>query len=132
MNTDKLLSKINEEASLFEKITLGEMDSVKLMDRMDVKYLIPLHLLPYIMHEAIEYYKLLEINNERLCSYETLYYDTEDYQLYHSHQSGRLNRYKVRFRNYVGSNLSFFEIKRFTNKGTLTMSTMPIPKNKLK
>ncbi|MCP9762847.1 polyphosphate polymerase domain-containing protein [Lacihabitans soyangensis] len=117
MSTDNLLDKINEEAWLFEKITLDEMDSVKLMDRMDVKYLIPLNLLPEVLQEARPFYKLLEINNERLCSYETLYYDTEDYKLYHSHQSGRLNRYKVRFRNYVGSNLSFFEIKHKNNKG---------------
>lgn len=117
MSTKSLLDKINEEAWLFEKITLDQMDSVKLMDRMDVKYLIPLNLLPNVLQEARPFYKLLEINNERLCSYETLYYDTEDYQLYHSHQSGRLNRYKVRFRNYVGSNLSFFEIKHKNNKG---------------
>lgn len=73
MNTESLIDKINEEAWLFEKITLDEMDSVKLMDRMDVKYLIPLNLLPLVLHEAREFYKLLEINNERLCSYETLY-----------------------------------------------------------
>ena len=117
MNTESLLEKINEEAWLFEKITLDQMDGVKLMDRMDVKYLIPLNLFPNILQDARKFYTILEINNERLCSYETLYYDTEDYKLYHSHQSGRLNRYKVRFRNYVGSNLSFFEIKHKNNKG---------------
>jgi len=129
MNTDNLLNKINEEAWLFEKITLGEMESVKLMDRMDVKYLIPLHLLPNVLNEAREFYKLLEINNEHLCTYETLYYDTEDYQLYHSHQSGRLNRYKVRFRNYVGSNLSFFEIKHKNNKGRTLKTRIKQPNN---
>jgi hypothetical protein len=117
MNIDIFLEKINDEAWLFEKITLDQMEGVKLMDRVDIKYLIPLHLLPIVLHDAREHYKLLEINNERLCSYETLYYDTEDYQLYHSHQSGRLNRYKVRFRNYVDSNQSFFEIKHKNNKG---------------
>ena len=129
MNTEILLNKINKEAWLFEKITLDEMDSVKLMDRMDVKYLIPLNLLPLVLHEAREFYKLLEINNERLCSYETLYYDTEDYKLYHSHQSGRLNRYKVRFRNYVGSNLSFFEIKHKNNKGRTLKTRIKQPNN---
>lgn len=117
MITESLLNKINDEAWLFEKTTLDQMDSVKLMDRVDVKYLIPLNLLPEVLHDARQFYKLLEINKELLCSYETLYYDTEDYQLYHSHQAGRVNRYKVRFRNYVGSNLSFFEIKHKNNKG---------------
>jgi hypothetical protein len=117
MNTELFFNKIKEEAWRFEKITLDEMESVKLMDRMDVKYLVPLHLMANILEDAKSSYKMLEIKNERLCSYETLYYDTEGLDLYHSHQSGRLNRYKIRFRNYVGSNLSFFEIKHKNNKG---------------
>lgn len=117
MNTELFFEKIKAEAWRFDKITLDEMESVKLMDRMDVKYLVPLHLMPSILEEAKTTYKMLEINNERLCTYETLYYDTEGLDLYHSHQSGRLNRYKIRFRNYVGSNLSFFEIKHKNNKG---------------
>lgn len=117
MNTELFISKIEEQAWQFDKITLAEMENVKLMDRVDVKYLVPLHLMNDILQEANKYYKLLEINEQRLCAYETLYYDTQGLELYHSHQSGRLNRYKVRFRNYVGSNLSFFEIKHKNNKG---------------
>lgn len=117
MNTEFFLKEVEAEAWKFEKISLQEMDGVKLMDRVDVKYLIPLHLLPAVLVDAQEHYKLLEINNERLCAYETLYYDTDDLSLYHNHQAGRTNRYKVRFRNYVGSQLSFFEIKHKNNKG---------------
>lgn len=117
MNTEFFLKEVEEEAWKFEKISLQEMEGVKLMDRVDVKYLIPLHLLPAVLADAQEYYKLLEINDERLCAYETLYYDTDDLSLYHNHQAGRTNRYKVRFRNYVGSKLSFFEIKHKNNKG---------------
>ncbi|MFN3849683.1 MAG: polyphosphate polymerase domain-containing protein [Spirosomataceae bacterium] len=117
MNTEFFLSEVEAEAWKFEKISLQEMEGVKLMDRVDVKYLIPLHLLSAVLADAQKHYKLLEINNQRLCAYETLYYDTEDLSLYHNHQAGRTNRYKVRFRNYVGSNLSFFEIKHKNNKG---------------
>jgi VTC domain len=117
MNTELFFNKICEEAWLFEKISLDNMENVKLMDRVDVKYLIPLHLVHQILSEAKRHYKMLEINNQRLCTYETLYYDTEGLDLYHSHQTGRLNRYKVRFRNYVGSDLGYFEVKHKTNKG---------------
>ncbi|MCP9767185.1 polyphosphate polymerase domain-containing protein [Lacihabitans sp. LS3-19] len=117
MNIEYFIKQIEEEAWRLEKITLEEMDSVKLMDRIDTKFLIPLSLMPKILAEAKEFYKILEINYKRLCLYETLYYDTEGLDLYHAHQSGRLNRYKVRFRNYVGSNLSFFEIKHKNNRG---------------
>ena len=101
----------------FMPISLSEMDSVKLMDRVDQKFLIPIDLLEAILTELQPYYRILEINDQRLCVYETLYYDTVDLQLYHAHQSKRLNRYKVRYRNYVASKLAFFEIKHKTNKG---------------
>lgn len=117
MNTEHFLKTISEVTWQFEKITLEEMDGVKLMDRMDIKFVIPLHLMAKVLHDAKPYYKILEINNRRKSTYETLYFDTPDYQLYHSHHSGRLNRYKVRFRNYADTNLSYFEIKHKNNKG---------------
>lgn len=117
MTTEHFFNKIKAEAEKFEPITLAEMDSVKLMDRMDVKYLIPMNLLPNILADARQYYRLLEINKQRLCPYQTLYYDTEDLRLYHLHQVGKQNRYKVRSRNYVGSDLQFFEVKFKNNRG---------------
>ena len=102
----------------FEPITLEEMESVKLMDRVDTKYVFPFSQLPHILDEMKSYYRLLDINNIRMHRYESLYYDTNDFQLYAKHQSGRLNRYKLRFRKYVDSNgLTFFEIKFKNNKG---------------
>lgn len=117
MNIDFFLEKIKDKTDDFEPITLAEMDGVKLMDRMDVKYLIPVNLLPEILSDAKQYYKLLEVDNQRLFPYETLYYDTKDLSLYHQHQVGKQNRYKVRSRNYVGSNLQFFEVKFKNNRG---------------
>lgn len=111
------LNEIREKMAEFTKISLKEMEGVKLMDRVDVKYLIPLYLLPNVLEEAKAHYRILEINQERLLPYETLYYDTENLMLYHTHQAGKKSRYKIRSRNYVGSNLSFFEVKYKNNKG---------------
>lgn len=109
--------KIKEKVSQFSNTSLKEMEGVKLMDRVDVKYLIPLYLLPKVLEAATIHYRVLEINQERLLPYETLYYDTDGLSLYHTHQAGKMSRYKIRSRNYVGSNLSFFEIKYKNNKG---------------
>jgi hypothetical protein len=117
MNIEFFLSKISEITNDFEPITLTEMDGVKLMDRMDVKYLIPVNILPEILSDAKHHYKLLEVDNQRLCPYQTLYYDTQDLSLYHLHQVGKQNRYKVRSRNYVSSDLQFFEVKFKNNRG---------------
>ena len=111
------LDEIKEKISQFSKTSLKEMEGVKLMDRVDVKYLIPLYLLPNVLEEAKVHYQMLEINQEQLLPYETLYYDTDSLSLYHTHQAGKMSRYKIRSRNYVGSNLSFFEVKYKNNKG---------------
>lgn len=116
-NYNIFLNSIGKQTRDFEKITLQEMEGVKLMNRVDVKYLIPIHLLPSILEDAQRHYKILEVNQDRICPYETLYYDTNDFDLYKTHQCGHTNRYKIRFRNYVNSNLSFFEIKFKNNKG---------------
>jgi hypothetical protein len=116
MVSDTFMQEVQIQTSLFEPITLAEMDGVKLMDRMDVKYLIPLALLPDILREAQSFYRVLEIDDNRLCNYKTLYYDTDDLALYKAHQNGLLNRYKVRARNYVESSLSFLKSNTKTIK----------------
>jgi hypothetical protein len=59
---------------------------------------------------------VLEINVNRLNHYRTLYFDTADFALYRRHQAGGRNRYKVRSRNYVDTDLSFLEVKHKVNK----------------
>ncbi|UTA69787.1 polyphosphate polymerase domain-containing protein [Emticicia sp. 21SJ11W-3] len=117
ISRDFILQKVERLTSTFEPITLVEMDNVKLMDRVDVKYILPLQALPQILADAQSHYRILEVENKRLCHYETLYYDTPDLQLYNTHLKNRANRYKIRSRNYVDSDLKFFEIKLRNNKG---------------
>lgn len=105
------------KAALFAPITLAEMDSVKLMNRTDAKFMVPLALLPDLLDELLPHYRLLDIDGYRRCPYQTLYFDTPDLRLYHEHLGGRLNRYKIRQRSYVQSALTFTEVKLKTNKG---------------
>lgn len=93
------------------------MENVKLLDRMDVKYVIPESKLPAILNNLITDYKVLEIENKRHSYYRTLYFDTNDFKLYRMHHCGMLNRYKIRHRTYVESNLAFLEVKFKNNKG---------------
>lgn len=93
------------------------MDSVKLMDRTDTKFVFSETELNNILEELKTDYKILDINGNRISKYESLYFDTPKFDLYHKHQSGKLNRYKVRYRKYVESNLNYFEVKFKNNKG---------------
>ena len=122
--------KVIEQMAQFEPIFLHEMNGVKLMDRVDSKYLIPLNMLPEILNDIQSYYKVLEINEVRLSRYETQYFDFNDFELYHNHQAGKTNRYKVRFRKYVETDSCFFEIKHKNNKGRTTKSRIEQPEKK--
>lgn len=93
------------------------MDSVKLMDRTDTKFVFRKSRLAYVLSQLHDHYRVLDVNGNKISRYESLYFDTHNFELYHKHQSGKLNRYKVRFRKYVESNLNFFEVKFKNNKG---------------
>jgi hypothetical protein len=93
------------------------MDSVKLMNRTDTKFIFTIDEFDQVMEEVKQYYRILEVKGQRLNRYETLYYDTGDLSLYMAHHNGHLNRYKIRHRTYVESDTGFLEVKFKSNKG---------------
>lgn len=101
----------------FDRITLEEMDGVKLMDRTDTKFSFHESQLNYILETVSDRYFALEIKEKRMAAYHTLYYDTTNLDLYTRHHNGLLNRYKIRHRTYVDSDLGFLEVKFKNNKG---------------
>jgi len=101
----------------FDPITLPEMDSVKLLDRTDTKFVFNYSKLPQVLSNLYSHYKILDVNGVRENRYETLYFDTEGFKLYLDHHNGRNNRYKVRYRKYVDSDLVFFEVKYKNSRG---------------
>ncbi len=111
------MDEVNRILNEFEPITLKEMDSVKLMDRTDTKFVFKFELLPELLNQIKNDYKILDVNGNKISRYESLYFDTKGFDLYHSHHRGKPSRFKVRFRKYVESDLNFFEVKFKTNKG---------------
>jgi hypothetical protein len=104
---DDLINKLAH----FEPITLEEMDHVKLLDRLDTKFIFSKEKLPILLEQMKDDYRILEVNGLRISRYETRYFDTDDFRLYLHHHNGKLNRYKIRFRKYIDSNTTFFEVK---------------------
>jgi len=95
----------------FEPIHLEQMDRVKLMNRVDTKFALDIKVLAEILPDLAQNYFVLEINTIRIPSYQSQYFDDNKLSFYSAHHSGRPNRYKVRIRKYVESNLLFLEIK---------------------
>ena len=109
----------------FDPTSLKEMDTVKLLNRTDTKFVIPKGLFVTILPFLKEHYKVLEIKKKRVAQYKTLYFDTDNFDFYKHHHNGWPNRYKVRMRKYVDSGLCFLEIKN-KKKGRTVKSRIKI------
>lgn len=111
------ICSIAEVAASFSPISLDEMQSVRLMNRTDTKFVISLRQLAELLLFARDFYRVQETLGERLIEYNTVYFDTADWRMLRMHVTGRKTRYKVRARCYVGSKLTFVEVKRKDNHG---------------
>ncbi|MDR2621872.1 MAG: polyphosphate polymerase domain-containing protein [Dysgonamonadaceae bacterium] len=109
-----------------QPITLGEMENIRLMDRIDSKYVAPVSLLPQLLEKMHPFFKVQVNNGVRIAPYCTQYLDTPDLQMFLMHQNGKLNRQKIRIRSYVDSNLSFLEVKNKNNKGRTNKKRIPV------
>lgn len=101
----------------FAPITLAEMDSVSLLNRVDTKFLLSEATLAAILPSLASDYRVLEIEGRRAHRYRTLYFDTPDLDLYRRHLAGWAVRHKVRSRLYLDSGLAYFEIKAKNSGG---------------
>lgn len=110
-------NSISDALDSIDAISLKEMENVKLMRRTDVKYVFHIRELSDILKSVAPHYKILEIEDEKSQPYETLYFDTENNEMYNMHQCGRANRHKVRMRKYLNSKMQFLEVKNKNNKG---------------
>lgn len=97
-------------------ITLEDIECVRLMNRIDTKYILSSNRICDLLALVNGPYKVLEIGKLRAFPYYTSYYDTSDYFFYNQHIRGEVSRHKVRFRKYESTGTTFFEIKRKTNK----------------
>ena len=118
---------IKKSIASFSSISLEEMNSVALMKRTDTKFVIHKSQLLEVLEEIYDAYKILEIKEDKIMTYSSLYFDTEDNQFYNNHHNGKNNRTKIRQRKYVESDLCFLEIKQKNGKGETNKSRIEIP-----
>lgn len=105
------MSSIAAEIKHFEPIDLREMADVNLMNRIDTKFAFRqddlLRFIPLLAKD----YRALKVEGTMLPHYESLYFDDEKFSFFRDHHNGKADRYKVRIRKYVESNIHFLEIK---------------------
>ena len=101
----------------YRPFSLEKAETVRLMHRVDTKYILRTIDAVGLLYDIRKYYHVLEIASQRKGTYTSVYYDTSDRQMFYAHITGRLPRYKVRERLYSQNGLKFFEIKQKSNKG---------------
>lgn len=116
------MSEANKEIlSLLDRmqpITLEQMSSIKLMNRIDTKFVTSKRLLMELLRRVQDKYYVQETNDFRISPYRTTYFDTDHYTQYMQHHNRYVRRTKVRVRTYLSSgDLTFLEVKRKNNHG---------------
>ncbi|HWV24927.1 MAG TPA: polyphosphate polymerase domain-containing protein [Thermomicrobiales bacterium] len=112
--------------STFDPISLEETNQeARLLTRTDSKYMVPWDTFVDWARTLHASHRILEIDNRRLFTYDTRYFDTSDLDLFRHHIQGRRRRFKIRTRQYVESKLSFLEIKLRGRRGETIKQRIP-------
>ena len=125
MDIFRQMSALNQ----MDTITLAEMNDIKLMNRIDTKYIANIDYLPILLEKAKSKYRVQVVKDSPIAAYRTLYYDTQDAEMYTLHHNKKLQRQKIRTRTYLDSQISFLEIKDKTNKGRTNKERIQIDPN---
>ena len=121
------LSEINTILTEYQRISLTDMERVRLMNRVDTKYTTSLSKLPGLLECLQTDYFVQEINGSFLNAYRTLYLDTVDRAMYLEHHNGRRTREKIRIRAYYDSQSIFLEVKNKNNTGRTKKKRFELP-----
>lgn len=108
-------------------ITLEQMADIRLMNRLDTKYVCSKQQLAQLLTLVQDKYYVQETLNNRIIPYCTTYYDTSDHLMYNMHHNKRAKRMKVRVRTYVASSDTFLEVKNKNNHGRTKKKRISVP-----
>ena len=110
--------KIQALLDTLPPITLEQMESIKLMNRLDTKYVATKRQLIELLQLVQDKYYVQTIGTTTICPYRTTYFDTDEHTMYMMHHNKRARRTKVRVRTYLSSgDLTFLEVKKKNNHG---------------
>ena len=124
-------ARIHELVNLLEPITLEQMSGIKLMNRTDTKFVTNKRKLTQLLEMAQGQYYAQYTNDSKIAEYITTYWDTDQHGFYFEHHNGRLPRQKVRVRSYIGSDLTFLEVKTKNNHGRTKKKRIEVPSQEI-
>lgn len=113
-------------------ISLDQMRSVKLMNRIDTKYVASeAKVMELLKWCAAEGYMVQIIDGVRAARYDTRYFDTAHRAMYIAHHNRQLTRQKIRTRHYEDGSACYLEVKNKSNRGRTKKLRIEIPQEQL-
>ncbi len=111
----------------FTPISLQELNThAALLDREENKYILTPERLSELVPELVDNFRILQINDNAIFGYKSLYFDSDEFIGYRYHNQDRVKRrFKIRTRHYVDSKSCFFEIKLKTKRGGTIKRRLP-------
>jgi hypothetical protein len=89
-------------------ITLEEMCSVKLMNRIDTKYVASEAMVMELLRQTAKYGYRAQVHGGVIAArYDTRYFDTESREMYVVHHNRQLTRQKIRTRHYEDGSATY-------------------------
>ncbi len=110
-----------------DPISLQGLDRVKLLNRVDTKFVLRDWQLLDILQQVMDDYFVLDTTHDRINRYRTLYFDTPDLALYTQHHNDVRIRQKVRCRQYIDSGIHFLEVKHKMDRQRTIKSRLQMP-----
>ncbi len=92
-------------------VDLTQLDQAQLHDRVESKVLLHETDIPAALGLLASDYFVLDHDGERSQRYRTEYFDSPLLASYHDHHNQKANRFKARYRTYLNSDLTYFEVK---------------------
>lgn len=125
---DEKDKKIQQLLETLPPITLEQMESIKLMNRLDTKYVATKRQLIDLLQMVQGKYFVQTIGTTTICPYRTTYFDTDTHTMYLMHHNKWAKRVKVRVRTYLTSgDLTFLEVKNKNNHGRTKKKRIQVP-----
>jgi len=101
----------------FSRSSLEESKAMSFLNRFDTKYVLKIENAFDFLQDIQQNYSILQINDELIQSYRTVYFDTPDLHCFNLHHNKRANRFKFRTRHYLSNGKIYNEIKQKLNTG---------------
>jgi len=99
--------------------------TAELLTRVDRKYLLPAADLEILLSGTGPGTRVLEIDGRRRFGYRSVYFDTPELSSYHATARRRRQRFKIRTRSYLDSDLHVLEVKTRGARGLTVKQRLP-------